>query len=114
MNTSFPFCSTENGTVKFAVRKCSERSFSFITISSAKNIPMATNWMDEETYKLTDLWSIDAIQAMLCHTLINCFFFFVFDILMKTREFNLLIAKKLIQLWRNICLARAYHKKKAR
>ena len=76
MNTSFPFCSTENGTVKFAVRKCSERSFSFITISSAKNIPMAASWMDEETYKLTDLWSIDAIQAMLCHTLINCFFFF--------------------------------------
>ena len=35
---------------------------------------MAANWMDRETNKLIDLWSEDAIQAMLCHTLINCFF----------------------------------------
>ena len=33
---------------------------------------MAASWTDEETYKLIDLWSEDAILAMLCHTLINC------------------------------------------
>ena len=31
---------------------------------------MDASWTDEETYKLIDLWSEDAIQALLCHTLI--------------------------------------------
>ena len=35
---------------------------------------MDASWTDEETCKLIDLWSEDAIQAMLCHTLIKCFF----------------------------------------
>ena len=44
VNAFLPFCSVpfrsvplKNGTVKFAVRERSERSFSFIAISSAEN-----------------------------------------------------------------------------